>query len=70
MSKVYDVTLPIAGIAFLQVEADSEDEAIDVALGKLELKDIEEWDGHRYLVRGSVCYVSVTQAEAVEVADE
>lgn len=42
--KSYEITIPIVGHAVLTVEADSRDEAIDMALERLTRDDIEEWN--------------------------
>jgi hypothetical protein len=40
---IYNVTLPIAGHAFAEVEADDEDAAIEAAFEVVTRNDIEEW---------------------------
>lgn len=51
----YNVTLPIAGHAFVEVEADSEEAAIEAALDAVTRDDIEEWEALREFNRGNVC---------------
>lgn len=56
--KNYDVCLPIAGHVWVQVEADSREEAIDKAVHKedISLEDVEDWEVLRAFNRGNVCY--------------
>lgn len=54
--KTYEVTLPITGIAYVTVEAESEDEAIEMAMGQVEQSDIESWEAIRHVTRGNACY--------------
>jgi hypothetical protein len=54
--KTWEVTVPIAGHAYLTVEAESEDEAIAKALDEVRLADIENWDGLRQFNEGNICY--------------
>jgi hypothetical protein len=56
MSKTYEVTLPITGIAYLTIEAESEDEAIETALNEVMIDHIEMWEAVRDINRGNVCY--------------
>lgn len=68
MTKTWSVTLPITGLAYLEVEAETEDEAIEMALGMVENNDIETWEAVRSITRGNVCYaMQPWDAEAVEV---
>lgn len=62
--KTYEVTLPIAGIAFMTVQANSEEEAIDIALGEVSQDDIEEWEAYRKISSGNVLYIRQNEASA------
>jgi hypothetical protein len=53
---IYNVVIPIAGHAHKAVEADSEDEAIEKAMGEVTIDDIEEWEALRRFNQGNVCY--------------
>jgi hypothetical protein len=54
--KRYGVTIPVAGHAYVTVEAESEQEAIDLAMyGDVTKEDIEDWDCLRAFNRGNVC---------------
>ena len=71
MAKTYEVTIPIAGHAYLTVEANSEEEAIDIAFGEVSLKDVEEWEALQQFNRGNVCYCPTPwEAEAVCTHDD
>jgi len=54
--KNWDVTLPIAGHAYVTVEADSEEEAIEKAFDVVELKHIENWEALTAFNHGNVCH--------------
>lgn len=73
MSKrTYGVTLPIAGHAYVIVEADNEDDAIIEAMNIVEMKHIESWEALDQFNQGNVCYCPQPwEAEAVdETPDE
>lgn len=68
--KIYEVTVPIAGHAILEVEAENEEAAIEQALERVERDDIEEWEALRQFHRGNVCYCPQPwKVEAREVDD-
>ena len=56
MSKTYVVSVPITGVIYVEVEAENEDEAINLAMESedLTLKAVEEWEPHRRVVKGNV----------------
>jgi len=65
MKKSYDVLIPIAGHVFLTVEAESEEEAIELGMERASLEDIEEWTTLERFSEGNVCYCpSPWEAEA------
>lgn len=65
--KTWAVTLPIAGHAYLIVEALDEASAIDDALGRVELQHIETWEAITRFHQGNVCYCPHPwEAEAVD----
>lgn len=66
--KTYSVTIPFAGHIGVQVEANSEEEAINIALEQhLSLDDVIEWEALREFNRGNVCCCpSPWEAEADE----
>lgn len=53
---LYSVVVPIAGHAVVEVEADSEAEAIERAVENVMLDDVEEWSGLERFNAGNVCY--------------
>jgi hypothetical protein len=54
--KTWEVTIPIAGHAYVTVEAESEDKAIEKALDEASLKDVEGWEALERFNQGNVCY--------------
>ncbi len=56
MTKSYTVIIPIAGHAFVDVEATSEDEAKDKAFNSVDKHHIEEWEALEQFNRGNVCF--------------
>ena len=65
--KEFEVTLPINGVVYLTVTAESQEEAIDKALESYEPSDLESWSAYKHLVRGNIFYGECSDAEAVEV---
>lgn len=75
MRKEYNVTLPIAGHAYVTVEADiaiaSEEDAIDKALFIVESKHLESWEALTRFHQGNVSHCPTPwEAEAELVDDE
>ena len=65
--KDYFVRLPMAGIASVQVEADSEEEAIEKAmLSEITIDNFEEWDVFGSICTGNVCHAPLFDAYAEE----
>lgn len=68
--KKYGVYVPIAGYIYKEVEAESEEEAVDLVFEEgYEENDIQEMEMHEQLVQGNVCYANMTRAYAEEVDD-
>lgn len=66
--KTYSVTIPITGIIYVEVEADSRKEAIEKAMDlDFQSKDIEEWETHKQIVQGNVFYGVRNEATADEI---
>lgn len=65
---IYVVAVPVTGVIYKEVCADSEEEAVETALNELdyELEDIEEWEIHRHVVKGNVCYATQWDIEVVD----
>lgn len=71
MSKrIFSVTIPIAGHAFLEVEAETEPEAIEAAFEKVTLDHVEDWEALQRFNAGNVCYCpSPWEAEAEDIGE-
>lgn len=54
--KNYQVTVPITGIAFISVQAESEQEAIQKAMDNVTINEVESWEAHEHIVKGNVFY--------------
>lgn len=67
--KEFEVTLPVHGIIYMTVEAETKEEAIEYALNNYREDDLEEWSAYESLGRGNVNYVSPTEAEAVLIGE-
>lgn len=67
---IWNVTLPIAGHAFLTVEADDEGAAIEAALGEVTLSDIEDWEAMETFSQGNVLYCPRPWDASAEREDE
>lgn len=64
--KTWSVRLPIAGHADVEVEAESEADAIEMAFSKVEISNVEEWEALRQFHQGNVCYCPQPwEAEAI-----
>lgn len=69
--KRYTVQVPIVAVCYVDVEAESENEAIDNALNSedLSLENVEEWDAYRIIVEGNCLHTSYNRAEIVSEED-
>lgn len=63
----YGVTIPITGIAYVEVEAESEKEAIEKAFD--EDLVICEWDAHHQICQGNVFKGHTNEVYAQEIND-
>ena len=63
----YGVTVPIAGMAYIEVEAENEEDARQEALSSVCIDDIEEWDCYRVICEGNVLYTPCNSIEIVEI---
>jgi hypothetical protein len=70
--KTWGVSLPITGVAYVEVRADSEEEAIEAAMGGeyLDNESIQTWEAHRYVNRGNVVHGDLGEAEAQPIEDD
>jgi hypothetical protein len=64
----YEVDIPIVGFMYVEVEAGSKEEAIELAMN-MEWKDddIQELDKYEKLVEGNVCYTYHSKVTAREI---
>lgn len=68
--KRYDILVPIAGHAYVQVEAENEEQAKELALEEVTIKDIENWEPLEHFNRGNVCYCpSPWEIEITDIED-
>lgn len=71
--KTYDVQIPIAGHAWVTVEAADRDDAISKAMDLATIEKLEEWKPLEQFNQGNVCYcpkpweVSVFDEDGTEV---
>ena len=65
--KTYSVILPITGVAYLEIEAETEAEALEKAFDNVTLKDVEEWEAHKRIVSGNVLHASQNEYEVTEM---
>lgn len=67
--KTYNVIIPIAGHAHIQVEADNEEQAKELAMDKATIDDLEDWECLEQFNRGNVCYCPAPWEIEVECED-
>lgn len=65
--KRYTVEVPIVAVCYVEVEAESEKEAIDLAFqsDELNLENVKEWDAYRTIVEGNCLYTNYNRAQVV-----
>lgn len=51
--KTWDLTIPITGRLAVQVEAETEQEAVEIAVSNAALSDLIEWQAHDEISRGN-----------------
>jgi len=57
MASTYIVHVPVTGIIYAEIEAESEEEATDIALAQeYDSSDIKEFETHSVIVEGRVFY--------------
>lgn len=54
--RVFSITIPIAGHAFMEVEAENEAAAIEKALETVTMDNIDMWEPLEQFNQGNVCY--------------
>jgi len=67
----YGITIPIAGFVWLEVEADDEDHAKELAFDhQFEPKDIQEWNLYESFDKGNVSMVETPTKVEIEVLED
>ena len=70
MAKTYGVTLPIAGHAYVEVEAETKEAAIEKAMKEVTKDHLEDWDPIEQFNRGNVCYCPSPWEIETRIVDE
>lgn len=65
--KRYTVKVPIVAVCYVEVEAESEKEAIDLAFESddVSLESVEEWEPLKHITQGNVIHTYHNDAEVV-----
>jgi uncharacterized protein (UPF0297 family) len=63
--KTYVVTVPFTGTMYIEVEAESEEAAIQEAIQNVTSENIEGWNAVEQIVQGNVFYGEQNEAEAI-----
>lgn len=66
--KEYTVTIPIAGHAYVTVEAENDEQAKEKAFAEVTIDHVEQWEALDQFNQGNVCYCP--QPWEVEVTEE
>lgn len=66
--KRYSVQIPIVAVCYVDVEAESKEEALEKAFNSedLSLENVEEWEAYRMIVEGNCLHTSYNRAEIVD----
>lgn len=66
--KLYTVKVPIVAVCYIDVEAETEEEAIEKAFESddLKLENVDEWEPLEHITQGNVIYTYHNDAEVVE----
>lgn len=64
--KEYLVSIPITGVAVMTVQAESEAEAIAVAIDNVTLDKVEDWAPVEKIVGGNIFYGIQNEADVEE----
>ena len=69
--KKYTVKVPIVAVCYVEVEAENEQEAIDMAFESddLKLENVDEWEALEHIVEGNVVYTYNSDIEVEEMED-
>lgn len=69
--KLYTVKVPIVAVCYIEVEAETEEEAIEKAFESddLKLENVNEWEPLEHITQGNVIYTYHNDAEVVEESE-
>jgi hypothetical protein len=67
---IFNVTIPIAGHAIVEVFADDQNAAIEKALENIQQRDIESWEALSKFNQGNVCYCPKPWEIEIEEVEE
>lgn len=69
--KLYTVKVPIVAVCYIEVEAETEEEAIEKAFESddLKLENVDEWEPLEHITQGNVIYTYHNDAEVVEESE-
>lgn len=69
--KKYTVKVPIVAVCYVEVEAENEQEAIDMAFESddLKLENVDEWEPLEHIVEGNVLHTYNGDVEVEEMED-
>ena len=68
-TKRYGVYVPIAGVAYIEVDAVDAEAAEELALSSVEQKHLQEWEAHRQLVQGNVIHFQHNRIDVEEIEE-
>lgn len=68
--KKYGVTIPVAGYVYKEIEAESENDALEMAFDEgFEDDEVNELEMYEKLMEGNICYIYNTRAYAEEIEE-
>lgn len=69
--KKYTVKVSIVAVCYVEVEAENEQEAIDMDFESddLKLENVDEWEPLEHIVEGNVVYTYNSDVEVEEMED-
>lgn len=69
--KLYTVKVPIVAVCYINVKAETEEEAIESAFESddLTLENVDEWEPLKHISEGNVVYTYHNDAKVVEESE-
>ena len=69
--KLYTVKVPIVAVCYVDVEAENEKQAIEMAFESedLKLENVDEWEPLEHITQGNVIYTYHNDVEIVEESE-